>query len=257
MADLYEQLKQQQLAIATKRIVRRQLSPGTTVLSAGGGSAGATPGTTGGTASEAGTAGTNTQTFLVSGEAGILRTTTPPFSGSPPWPPDFQNAPTSSATSYGANKIKYIGGDGGASYWVSVILLSFDTSVLPDTASVIGASLKLVSGGTYNTDNRALMADWHVWTPVQADWTELGVSGAISGVPISMIPADGPFEIQLENAPANVSKTGLTYLRLTINGGAPTSANRVTIWGLGHETGVEEDGTPNPNTAARLTVSYV
>lgn len=273
MADLYEQLTQQQLAIATKRIVRRQLAPSTSVLS-GSGTSTIDPTTPGGPGGVGAAEGANSQTFLVTENSSVQRESTPPLVASPPWPPDRQFPPfDNNAEAHVVSKTKIVGGDGNASYYVSVMLLKFDTSSLPDTAAITGASIKFTMDSKRSMDNRSLTADWHTWTtPSQAtDWTAAAVTGALSGVPLSEIPNSGTFEIQLENAPANVSKTGNTTLRFTISGGAPDnivpnlytgqsySLNDVVVFGLGYELGTwltVPAQSPVPGVAPRLTVRY-
>lgn len=268
VADLYEQLKQQQLAISTKRIVRRQLAPSTTVLGGGSPADPSVPPTSTPALPE----GANSMTFIVAENRILTRYNIAPYPVSPSWPPDgVIQVSDDEVSSISAGKTRYLGGDGLSTYYVTNALVKFDTSGLPDTATITSASIKITVGGHANTENRNLMADWYTWTAVTGDWTYLGVPGALSGVPISSIPASGVAELQLENAPANVSKTGFTYLRFTLSGGAPDnmflrpelndgiSGNQVSFYALAYENGTWmtiPPQAPIPGVAPRLTVRY-
>lgn len=182
--------------------------------------------------------GTNTQTFLNTGLLKIRRVNALPYTTTPAWPPDgaynITNTPMTPPignTSGEVRKDYIIGGDGLATYFVDICCLYWDTSGLPDTAMVTGATFSATAtlsdpfgggGGKWDMEGRSIVADWQAWTGVFADWSvDIGTS-AIAGVPIAETPADGPYEIELQGASANVNKTGLTYLRMGITGGAPS-----------------------------------
>lgn len=110
--------------------------------------------------------------------------------------------------------------------------LKWNTSSLPDNATVTAAKVRLWIFGAPNANGRDLTADWYTWTGVVGDWTATAQTNAISGTAISTFTSlPAWFEIDLANV-NNVSLTGTTYLRFHISGGQPTGDNTVGINGF-------------------------
>lgn len=113
----------------------------------------------------------------------------------------------------------------GPSYEIRNTLLRFDTSSLPDTAVISGASLWAITTGLRAQDSRNLTADFYTWSnPVSSsDITATAQTGAINGYPLaSILSTTGtPATIPLDSV-SGISKSGYTYLRLHASGGQPS-----------------------------------
>jgi len=132
-------------------------------------------------------------------------------------------------------------------FYITVILLRWDTSSIPDGDTVTAATLDVyVETETNNPDGLSLVADWYDagGTQNNADWANLDSgANAISGVTIASLTEGAVNSLTLSNAAANINKTGFTGLRLGISkraaDAAPTGFNAVVISALEHATNVE------------------
>lgn len=137
-------------------------------------------------------------------------------------------------------------------YSVEVGLLKWDTSSLPDGATITAATLRGWCQDKASTDNLSLTADWYNWGAAvdSADWTNTPGTSAHAGTALSAITLGADNDFALVNPAGNVSRTGTTYLRLHISqrasDAAPTGNNYVQLASHEHATLVE----------ARLIVTY-
>lgn len=133
------------------------------------------------------------------------------------------------------------------SYLFRHCLLRWDTSSLAG-ATITAAVLKLNILQLSDSDAKSLIGDWHTWTPNPDGGsfdTTPPTATAVAAVAVSTLTvADTDFT--LLNPNTNINKTGYTGIRLTLNGGAPTSFNNVVISG-------REDSAL---LCARLEVTY-
>lgn len=221
MADLYEQLKRQALVAATKRTTRRIAS--VPLRSSATSTIADTP-----TASTI--QATDSQTFVLADCMNIWKYTASTSQGSypPPWPPDGEiwgniSPALGGATYILPRKDVYVNADQTSYYIVTISGMKWDTASLPDSAIVTRAVVTgTAAGDHFDMERRNLIADWYTWTLSTGDWTPtIATPDALSGVPLASLPASGTFQLELEN-PTHVSKTGSTYIRLGISGGAPT-----------------------------------
>lgn len=116
----------------------------------------------------------------------------------------------------------------GSTFDIHVALMRWDTSSLPDGATIQSATLRVYVGAgmRVNTDARNLTADWYTAWPIDiADYIVAAQTSAIAGVALSSITEGVDNDFVLADAPANVSKIGYTGLRLHISGGQPTGRN--------------------------------
>lgn len=209
----------------------------TTTIPAGPTSPAETPGTT--------IAATNSQTFTIY-TAGIVRRWSGTFYPSgdsrvPVTPPGVAPYPPTGTIEYGGLwgtldpsypgsptiVVQKVYGEsaGTATYIIGVGLLAFDTSALPDGALITGATLRLYAYPVWTSVERLLSFEWASWsTPfgAAADYTPLVGTSAHPGVPVSTLDPHtfSLLEIPLLGAATGVSKTGITYLKAGITGGA-------------------------------------
>lgn len=173
----------------------------------------------------------------------------------PPWPPQgffnsyeaFGGIEVGGNPSFTARKLYACNTFGQApysTYRVSVGFLKFDTSSLPDDVVVSGATLRFWAGVGFTVgDNRKVSFEWYDWTEprgMNVDWAYTEGTNAHPGTPLSVFPhvlvdprtgitlsedpgsLEAPWiDVGLKDAPAHVSKTSSTKLRMHITGGAP------------------------------------
>ena len=133
---------------------------------------------------------------------------------------------------------------------VTVGLLRFDTSSLPDNAVINSAKLQLQMTTKSATDGRSLVAEWYPaanWPIDSPDWTAVDTASAHSGTPLASIVLGAQNELTLQNL-GSVSRTGFSAVRLHMSGSAaaPTGPNDLGFAAFDHAT------LPEP----RLVVSY-
>lgn len=177
----------------------------------------------------------NQQTFVLSG-GGVITRVSGSVTGNyyvacpAPWPPvggyytqfpaDFNIPPHST----GASKTYQQKPGDECKYEVGVGLLKFDTSLLPDTAQVATATLRVFGfADSQTTPDRLFTLEWATWTGVNADWTATEGTSAHTGTFLKNLPfSQSWFELALKDPAVNVSKTGMTYLKCHISGGDPS-----------------------------------
>ncbi len=118
-----------------------------------------------------------------------------------------------------------------SNYRVLAGLVRFDTSALPDRATVTSAILRLYVTAKADNDNRNLVAEWYAATswPIDAgDYALTSTASALAGADITAIRTGVQSSFSLL-APSNVSKSGHTALRLHVDGDQPTGDNYVNI----------------------------
>ena len=123
-------------------------------------------------------------------------------------------------------------------YYGYVGLLRWDTSVLPDNATVTAAWLRAFINGADDTDGLSLTAGWYPWASSAGstvnDWTGTPESSALAGVSVATIVPQvfTNMNFELGNV-GQVSVTGVTSLRLHISqragDAAPTGKNDVQL----------------------------
>jgi hypothetical protein len=185
----------------------------------------------------AGTSTTVTFNLAASGDDGDLRLTGAGY------PPVGTVAASSSGNFVTAGRRFVFGG-----YDVFNGLMRFDTSAIPDGATVTGATLRLQVTGKQNADARNLVAEWYDganW-PIDAGDYALGSSAnALAGSAIAQIVVGSQNDFALSGL-GSLSKTGFSGLRLQVDGGQPSGDNYVQIASFDHAT------LPEP----RLVVTY-
>jgi hypothetical protein len=135
-------------------------------------------------------------------------------------------------------------------YEVLVGLLRFDTSALPDGATVTSASLRVHVRGKVNGDNRGLMAEWYDaanWPIDGADWSLASSGSALPAVGLAGIPVGSVSSFDLTGL-GSVSTTGATALRLHLSGGQPAGDNYLQL------AAFEDPTLPEPQLVVNYTL---
>lgn len=160
---------------------------------------------------------------------------------------DTAYPPAGTITPNDAVGIEPFKGLNAGTYDITVGVLRWDTSSLPDAATLTSASLRIYRWGGGNPDSRDLTAEWYAYdgSIATTDYTDVVGTDALASYPLSNFTGIGLFTIPLDNT-TGVSKTGYTGLRLHISGGQPTGENWVGIQAF--------EDTSQPN--ARLSVTY-
>ena len=142
-------------------------------------------------------------------------------------------------------------------YQVFVGLLRFDTSALPDGATVTSASLKLDLLGKIDADNRGLEAEWYSassWPIDAADWSLASSGSASAAVDITALSTTATSSFELGGL-GSISTTGSTGLRLHLSGGQPSGDNLLQVASLEHPTRPEPQLVVSYTTAAPVAPS--
>ena len=142
-------------------------------------------------------------------------------------------------------------------YQVFVGLLRFDTSALPDGATVTSASLKLDLLGKVDADNRGLEAEWYSassWPIDAADWSLASSGSASAAVDITALSTTATSSFELGGL-GSISTTGSTGLRLHLSGGQPSGDNLLQVASLEHSTRPEPQLVVSYTTAAPVAPS--
>jgi hypothetical protein len=116
-------------------------------------------------------------------------------------------------------------------YSVLVPLLRFDTSALPDGATVTSATLKLYVTAKADADNRSLQAEWFPassWPIDSGDWSLDSTASALVGADITAVTVGQLNSFGLSGL-GNLSTIGSTALRLHVSGAVPGSDNLVQL----------------------------
>ena len=109
------------------------------------------------------------------------------------------------------------------------LALRFDTSPLPDNATVSSVKLRGYLTSVADDDDRTLIGEWYSaanWPIDPSDWTLTPTTTALPGTDITSLNKNSTVELTLAN-PSSLSLTGYSALRLGISGGQPNADNHV------------------------------
>jgi hypothetical protein len=114
--------------------------------------------------------------------------------------------------------------------------MSWDTSSLPDNATIASTTLKFYTRSKSNMNSRSLTADWYSAWPIDcSDFSDSAQTSAIGGIPLTDIPTpDASTIVTLSGSATGVSRTGRTGLRTHISGDQPLGYNSVEIYQVGN-----------------------
>jgi hypothetical protein len=139
------------------------------------------------------------------------------------WPPDGAVTANTSGTTFLVRKLK-------ASAFTDLImgLLRFDTSLLPDAATITAATLRLQITAVGNVTNRNIVAGYYDssnWPISSGDWSGSDNPGSDAGTfALTGFSASTTKDLAL-SSPSSISKTGYTGFRLGVDGGIPSVNN--------------------------------
>ena len=123
---------------------------------------------------------------------------------------------------------------------VRVALLRFDTSALPDDATLTYAELQLHTTVRSNTDGRALLAEWYPvsgWPIDGNDWTIADTGSAHGGTPLAAFQPGAQQALELHGL-SSIDRRGPTAVRLHVSGStsAPLGPNDLAFAAYDHAT---------------------
>lgn len=149
---------------------------------------------------------------------------------------------TSFSANDGSGTIYANRGTNGATFFVDNALMYFDTSSLPDNASVSAAELEVFVLDLQDADNLSIVGEYYAYDgspTVAGDITLDDTATAFSAVDISAIGDDAPEIFTLENL-SNINVSGNTGFRLKATkraaDAAPTGFNYIGIVEFEHAT---------------------
>jgi len=176
-------------------------------------SMGAYEGTGGGTGG-APAAGTYTPPVVDGRAMGTASATYPPVS------PGYDNSGPS------LDMIRWL--DSGL-FGLYVSVLGFDTSAIPDTATINSATLQLYLTSNEHTDGRYLVGEYFDYGAGvdAADYSSTAPGSPILSKAQTALTTSAYNDLPISDL-SGVSKTGTTKLRLTLSGGQPTGRNWVS-----------------------------
>jgi hypothetical protein len=126
----------------------------------------------------------------------------------------------------------------GGTYYADVSFMRFDTSSIPDTATITGAVLKLDIIAKSDDNNFSLVGDYYDFggePSVSADWIETASPSIFSAIDLTGITVGAILSITLTDL-SGISKTGFTGIRLTLSSGTPTGQNGIQYAAYEHTT---------------------
>ena len=121
-------------------------------------------------------------------------------------------------------------------------LLRFDTSSLPDNATVTSVKLRLHVTSKADANDRTLVGEWYGaanWPIDAADWTLNPGNNALAGTDITALTVNSHRRTHPRRRSATSPSPATPALRLGINGGQPSGDNYVQFATLEHTSAPE------------------
>jgi hypothetical protein len=150
--------------------------------------------------------------------------------------------PSGSITQYFDHTVVFHGRHtfGPSSYEVDAGFFKWDTSSLPDDATVTGASFRGYCTERISDDALSFVMGWQSWSHLNSDFSNTPLTNAHAGTLITSLTLNAYNVLALANAAANVDKSGTTYLKSWISQRAsdatPTGINSVQFASWEHAT---------------------
>ena len=137
--------------------------------------------------------------------------------------------------------------DGASTYTQDSAFLRFDTSSIPDGATITAASLSLYVVAKADSESYSLVGDYYDFggePTVAGDYEETPATSIFTAEDLTGIGTGTILAVDLTDL-TGINKTGYTGIRLTLSAGTPTSNNYLEI--ADHESA---------NTEPTLEVTY-
>lgn len=147
----------------------------------------------------------------------------------------YASVAAASAVLFGAASTIYVarGYNGVDTYNVDVSALEFDTQGAPDAKNIQTAALEFVSTIVGSADARNLVGEYYAGAMDATAWADsFAGTACFSAVALSTINPNSTVSIPLINL-SNISKTGVTRIRMGVSGGSPSGANYLGINAIG------------------------
>lgn len=142
------------------------------------------------------------------------------------WPPNGGTWAADDTTSDYVSKLKT-----GGTYIQDVAFFRWDTSSLPDDATIDGATLKLHVVSKTDDDNYSLVGDYYDFggePSVAGDWIETSNPSIFTAIDLTGIATGAVRSITLTDL-TGISRTGVTGIRLTLSSGTPVGNNSLEV----------------------------
>lgn len=154
------------------------------------------------------------------------------------WPPAAANTWEDDQTFASAHT-----NQSGGLFILRVVVMYWDTSSIPEPATITGATFRARGIGKSDTDGKSISLGWYTpgGSPSSigaADYTSTPQTNAHSGRTIASLSITADEDFTLSNYAANVDKSAYTGLRMTVSSGQPSaeSENYWTIAPFDHAT---------------------
>ena len=135
---------------------------------------------------------------------------------------------------------------GSGGYHVRNALLRWDTSSIPDNATITKATLRFWCTVRNPSDARNLVAEYWGWNGTsQTDWSGTPPGTPVFRAPVANITSGAWNSVEFADL-GGISKTGWTLIRCHISGGTPTGYNYVVMSAF-------ENTTPEPQLIVEYT----
>lgn len=185
----------------------------------------------------------STFSVALSADDGTVQASGPTGAG---YPPGNAPAARTNATTIVAGRSNDLG-----NYTVSMAVLRFDTSAIPDGATVTSATLRVWVTARTDADGRNLVAEWYdpaAWPIDASDYAVTSSASALSGADLTAVLRNASNDFLLQGV-SSVSTTGFTALRVAVDGGQPQRANSMEL------AAADSPSLPEPQLVVTYTTS--
>ena len=135
---------------------------------------------------------------------------------------------------------------GSGGYYVRNALLRWDTSSIPDNATITKATLRFWCTVSNPSEARNLVAEYWGWDGTsRTDWSSKPSDTPVFRTPVANITSGASNSAEFADL-GGISKTGWTLIRCHISGGTPTGYNYVVM-------SSSEDTNPEPQLIVEYT----
>jgi hypothetical protein len=146
------------------------------------------------------------------------------------WPPTSAQSENTSDTQLEAKKTYSV-----SDYDVSVWLMRFNTSSIPDSVTVLSSTLAVTPLAKNNDNGRVINCEYFSFSSITTSHFVIDVGTTAFSTNINSFVVNNRLTLNLSNV-SNINKTGYTGFRAGVSGGAPTGNNYGNIASLENTT---------------------